>query len=258
MTSPYRAGSSPRRPRRPGCSASVLDGTPRVARRPTPEAITPIKTGPLSRPEYDTAAIRPMLRPARSGSSRAAAVTICGKIPARPRPSRAKPAMPAAWRADQQPGRQAEAGHQAAGADQAHRAEPGGQPVAGHPPGRHRDRERAERHGGGSGRRAQVDVHVDGAPVAGGALAHLPAQREQAEHPDHGRDLASRTARQVIGVLLAGRDGGDEYVRRGHQAQHDQRDGGHRDLAGAQPSRDPAPIPRRPARRCCSPRPART
>jgi hypothetical protein len=40
--------------------------------------------------------MRPMLRPARAGSSRAATVTICGKIPARPAPSRAKPAMAAA------------------------------------------------------------------------------------------------------------------------------------------------------------------
>jgi hypothetical protein len=70
-------------------------GTRSASRRPTPEAIKPIATGPLSRPVYETAAIRPMLRPACWGSSRAAAVTICGKMPARPSPSRAKPAMAA-------------------------------------------------------------------------------------------------------------------------------------------------------------------
>ncbi|MGH3187344.1 MAG: hypothetical protein ACRDPY_21515 [Streptosporangiaceae bacterium] len=34
-----------------------------------------------------------MLRPDRAGSSRTAAETICGKMPARPAPSSAKPAM---------------------------------------------------------------------------------------------------------------------------------------------------------------------
>jgi len=37
--------------------------------------------------------MRPMLRPARAGSRRTAEETICGKIPARPAPSRANPAM---------------------------------------------------------------------------------------------------------------------------------------------------------------------
>ena len=86
---------------------------------------------------------------------------------------------------DQQAARQAQSGDQAARPDQPHRAEPRGQAVARHPARRHRDREGAQRHGGGSRRRAQVDVQVDGAPVAGRALPYLPAQREQAEHPDH-------------------------------------------------------------------------
>ena len=51
-------------------------GTRRASRRPTPEAIAPIATGPPSRPEYATAAIRPMLRPACPGSSRAAGRSV--------------------------------------------------------------------------------------------------------------------------------------------------------------------------------------
>ena len=48
---------------------------------------------------------------------------------------------------------------------------------------------------------------------------------------------------RVAGVLLAGRDGGDEHVRPGQQAQDDQRggrDGERGQRAGAQPGRDAA------------------
>ena len=99
----------------------------------------------------------------------------------RPPPQAANPrtaptGLVRAQRADQ-PGR----GQQAAPADQADRAVPGREPVAGQPPGRHGQRETGESGGRVPARGPQVVAQVDPAPVGHRTLGDQAAQGQQAE-----------------------------------------------------------------------------
>ena len=107
--------------------------------------------------------------------------------------------------ADRKGAADAERGQQAAAADQRHRAPRARQAVADQAAQGHRHRERHEGQRGDARLRGQRLLHVDGAPVRGGALGEQRAEGDGADRPQRTRRPREQRPRLLAGMVGVGR-----------------------------------------------------